>query len=179
MNQYYIDTEMATLMFKENPNPKEQSIKIDGEEYNLEYIIVPQGKMILEKEIKVDYLKERDVIRTENKLVKASVGQKLINGLNMALLLNNETKISLDKTQAIFLKNDKLYNYLRDRIKEVFSYLSDSLKADFKFSAVNVKPFFDRENKKVTLVITDLARSLGSYYRNSPKFEELRKQADK
>jgi hypothetical protein len=48
--------------------------------------------------------------------------------------------------------------------QRIFSYLSSQIDVNLGFSSINVKPFLDKENKKITIVITDLAGGLQSYY---------------
>ena len=48
LKQYYADTEEAKKFLEENPNPRNQSVEINGEIFPLHYQAVSQGSLMLE-----------------------------------------------------------------------------------------------------------------------------------
>ena len=180
LRQYYADTEEATQILEAEPNPLNQYIVINNETFPLEYVVIPQGAVMLEKNTKVSYhTKKGGFVQDEKRRVKALVGQKFINGANLGFLMDGEKiepKGSAAETQRVFINNDKLCDELDNAVKELFPYLSKKLNVKFTYNSLNVKPFIDEKAKKVILVITDLAANLKIYYEQSDKFREIRSE---
>ena len=179
LKQYFIDTERAKQKLEREPNPFRQSIKINKETFYLEYKIISQGTIFMKKEKEVSFI-EDNKFKKSKRMVKAQVGQKFIHGLNMDVLPSKDfiaPNEECAENQAIFANNPDLCKKLNILIQELFENLSQSLVVSFSYGAMNAKPFIDYRNKKISIVITDLAGNLESYYTHSKKFESLRKQS--
>jgi hypothetical protein len=179
LKQYFADTEEAKKKLEENSNPLNQTVEINGGTYALQYKIIPQGALMLEREKRIKKpFTIRDGIPAPERTgkVKILVGQQFIEGLNLSRFRNFDfVRGKQAKEQLIFeddLKSSlKIYEKLSEKIMEFFSYLNKLFNSNFSFNPVNVKPFCDEKNKKITIVITDLSASLKDYYNASPKFE--------
>ncbi|KKP87406.1 MAG: hypothetical protein UR90_C0006G0009 [Parcubacteria group bacterium GW2011_GWC1_35_8] len=186
IEQYYADTERAKKITNEQPNPLNQRVKIEDKIYSLEYRITSQGTIILNIPMVSNQStrmweimhgipkKKKHQEKIEN---KTSLGQEFIDGYDLNLLMNYEGEFqSLPKgitdAQEPFLERKELGKVLCSMIEEFFSYLSKILNINLSFDSINIKPFLDKRNGKITLIITDLASSLEDYYKNSPKFKK-------
>ncbi len=167
LRQYYLDTEKAKKMLEENPNPLNQSIEIGNTKYDLRYKIISQGEIILEQEKKNEFTKEKEII-------KSSVGQEYVGGLNLHVLIEYPKGSTTIEEQKIFVKDYKLYQKLTEIIKKLFSYLSQNIGANFIYGAMNIKPFINEKDKTITFIITDLAASLSAYHKSNSKHKMLR-----
>lgn len=152
LEEYYRDTIKAQIILKDNPNPLNQTLTIDDEIYTFEYSIVPQGSIIFEEKSK-----------------HALFGQEFVAGLNLGdLYLPTRAKMPpVDKNQTIFLNNLSFDSEVYEEIVNIFYYLSDQINRDFEPSMANVKPYLDKQNKKIIIKITDLAASLSYSYRRN------------
>lgn len=165
LKQYYIDTNKAIDVVKNEPELFDQSITINHEEYKIIWDIKPQGSIILRE-------------RKENeggRIVQTSFGQDFINGHNLDFLtetIDFQTEVSISPSQKIFLKNLKICDNLQDICQDFFKKLSEKLNIPFRFAMVNVLPFVDKENKTMTVVITDLVADLKKYYDAHREFED-------
>ena len=154
LKEYYSDTEKARKLTEKNPNPLNQSIRIGNEEIFLNYEIESQGLLMLENE---------SVNETPKKM---SLGQRFIGGFNFSLLMERESAESklVPDSQQVFINNPRLCRELHKMVLEFFVHLQKTLSVHFIYNPMNVKPFFDEKEKRVRIVITDLASNLRSYY---------------
>jgi len=179
LKQYYADTQKVKEMIEKNPNPLNQKIVIANENFSLDYRIVPQGSLLLERTKIVDVGDENYAnIKRRQRKIKMSLGQKFFKGLDLQSLIENgnirEKRRAID-TQQIFLDNPKICIKLQKMVNMIFHYFSKKLNVYLAFDPVNVKPFLDKEGGKITVIITDLASNLKSYYESSPKFKKSEK----
>lgn len=159
LHNYYIDTERAKELLQENPNPLNQSIKIDGIEYTFHYTVVPQGEIVLEK-----YSQEYPGLDK----VPLVIGQSFQHGLNYDDLNNSQ----IDKKKLEQMTDEqKLFYYSKSHLedinkncRELFDFLNKKLERDFSFAASNIKPYLNTKERRVEITITDLASSLQQYH---------------
>ncbi len=181
LKEYYRDTDKAAEILKSNPNPLNQMIHVGEEEWPIEYKIVPQGAIMLEQS-KNDLLYKDGAFRVEEKKSKALVGQEFIEGLHLRALKNKdhpsswETSAALQRQEMLWGNSEQCLQ-IENRTLTLFSHLSKTLSSHFTYSPINIKPFVDNENKKIVLIITDLASNLRDYYEKTLRFKVLRKTA--
>lgn len=155
LTKYYNDTEKVKTELEKNPNPLNQSIIINNEAVKLEYQVIPQGAIML---------KNKEVPELDPNINTATIlGQKRIRGFNISALEVSDKKEVLED-QKIFIEQKHIIPELKVYIRQFFIYVSDITGVFFEFASVNVKLFYDKKNRKIKIVITDLAASLSNPY---------------
>jgi hypothetical protein len=171
---YYADTERAQSLIENNSNPLNQKIPIEGKEFELNYIVVPQGGMLLEGE-DLHYLNG-----DPSDKVPIVASQTVIPAKNLANLYEGTQEDGReDDGQKAFYGNAEFVDELEDKFDDLVDYLNRELKVEFTESMANVKPFLDEKHGKINVYITDLASSLADYFMSSPSMERARQKHSK
>lgn len=168
---YYADTERAQSLIENNSNPLNQKITVNGKEYDLNYIIVPQGGLMLEGE-ELNYLNG-----DPSDKVPIVASQSVIPAKNLGRLLEGDYEDDWKtNNQMEFYEDDDLVTDFEDRFANLVKYLNSELNVNFTESIANIKPFLDDKNNKIDIYITDLASSLADYFMQSPNMEKIREK---
>ena len=165
---YYLDTERAQLLLEKYPNPLNQKIVLNRKSYDLEYVVIPQGGLLLEGNPNKDFKGESNSI---------SASQKFIDGLNLKEL---EIGLYHQATETNGQAELESNHYFTEQMEvlgfRLIEHLNKNLGVEFGFALPNIKPFVIEDEKKIRVVMTDLAPSLALYFECSPSTLPIRQK---
>ncbi len=169
LNTYRYDTKKIHDFLKNNPNPLDQNLIVGNERYDLLYEVTKKGTL----DFKIN---DSDDAGTDFSLnvvneIPAVYGEKFI-----------QEKVYPGEVE-IYDYNSKKANSLPDKwqrvlpfINELFISLNEKFGTEFTRASMNLKIFLNSKDKKVHIVITDLAANIYDYFMKSSHLENLRKQ---